>query len=132
MYVKNLPGTFIFIIDTCRQFNQCFMWAFFVLNFGAKNYKAETLQEKASRFSLVQKSASKMLIKLTPWLYHFSEWRIRIKVNEKHLIWRWSEEANKNMLTSVIQIKYRISDCYFWLLFLRTWKLNRWIYATNL
>ncbi len=36
------------------QFHQRFMHTFIVQNFGAKNYKAETLLEKAAQFAFIQ------------------------------------------------------------------------------
>jgi len=54
----------------CRQFHQRFMGAFFVQNFGAKNYKAVFLPKrnwrKAERALLYEKNVRKMLMKLTP------------------------------------------------------------------
>jgi hypothetical protein len=49
-----------------RQFHQFFTRVFFVLNFGAKNYKAEMYLEKAAQFAFVRKRhMCKMLMKLT-------------------------------------------------------------------
>ncbi len=39
----------------CRQFHQRFTCAFFVWNFGSKNYKADTYLKKAAQFAFVQK-----------------------------------------------------------------------------
>jgi hypothetical protein len=56
-----------------------------VQNFGAKNYKAETKLEEASRFAFIQKGARKTLIQLTPVLNKWNLLRsLTFKDKKKH------------------------------------------------